>query len=305
MRSGSTESGTGEVRSTRWQHGLCSLRANSPRPSDGRGAGGEGRSFPAFTLIELLVVIAILAILAAILLPVLAGTKRKAQGATCLSNLRQLQTAWHSYPADHDDQLPPIDDTDQAGRNAQHPSWVAGWLRTANEPGDKSDGTNSSLLVGPQYVEFGSIGGYTQNPDVYRCPGDKSGRTRSMSMNAYMNGTGAWNDSNYVTFRKSGEIQSPSQTWVFIDEREDSINDGYFAVEMAGRYLIIDYPASYHNGSGVLTFADGHAEQHHWLEPTTAPSMQPGEHLSVVPKFTLSDDRDMKWLSERTTMKRP
>ena len=46
-----------------------------------------------FTLIELLVVIAIIAILAAILLPVLASSKRTAQKAQCLNNLKELGTA--------------------------------------------------------------------------------------------------------------------------------------------------------------------------------------------------------------------
>lgn len=71
----------------------------------------------AFTLIELLVVIAIIAILAAMLLPALASAKQRAQSLKCLSNLKQLDTAYFMY----------VQDTGQA---VQYVSTAALWMQT-------------------------------------------------------------------------------------------------------------------------------------------------------------------------------
>jgi len=59
-----------------------------------------------FTLVELLVVIAIIAVLAAILFPVFAQAREKAQQATCLSNQRQLAAAILIFANDNDEMLP-------------------------------------------------------------------------------------------------------------------------------------------------------------------------------------------------------
>jgi prepilin-type N-terminal cleavage/methylation domain-containing protein len=69
----------------------------------------RGKQFKAgsgFTLIELLVVIAIIAILAAILFPVFARARESARRATCLSNLKQLGTAFQMYAQDFDETYP-------------------------------------------------------------------------------------------------------------------------------------------------------------------------------------------------------
>ncbi len=59
-----------------------------------------------FTLIELLVVIAIIAILAAILFPVFAQAREKARQVSCLSNFKQMGSAFLMYAQDYDETWP-------------------------------------------------------------------------------------------------------------------------------------------------------------------------------------------------------
>jgi len=66
---------------------------------------GTGRK-RGFTLIELLVVIAIIAILAAILFPVFAKARKKAQLTVCLSNVKQWTTAMLMYVDDNNGRFP-------------------------------------------------------------------------------------------------------------------------------------------------------------------------------------------------------
>ena len=66
----------------------------------------EFRSRAAFTLVELLVVIGIIAILISILLPTIARAQEASRRVNCLSNLRQVYTAFHFYADENRDQVP-------------------------------------------------------------------------------------------------------------------------------------------------------------------------------------------------------
>jgi prepilin-type N-terminal cleavage/methylation domain-containing protein/prepilin-type processing-associated H-X9-DG protein len=233
------------------------------------------RSRSAFTLIELLVVIAIIAILASLLLPVLSKAKTKGQGIQCLNNLRQFGIAWTLYNGDNAERVPP-----NSGLVSTN-TWVQGWL----DPWTPSpDNTNTLYLTQSLLAPY--LG---QALGVWHCPGDQSGLMRSVSMNRWLNSDltpdefGGLPPRYKVILRASDmTYPAPSQTFVFVEERADSINDGYFVVVMdlqGASAKLVNYPASYHNGAGNLAFADGHSETHHWRDPRTNPPIRRGVYL--------------------------
>ena len=266
-----------------------------------------------FTLIELLVVIAIIAILASMLLPALSKSKTKAQGIKCMSNLKQLQLAWHFYAHDNDDRITSSGYT----RPVEPTAWVDGWLDF--DPAT-TDNTNTVILKDPNRSKFAK---YLQAVEIYKCPADnsyitKSGRrhsrVRSMGMNQALAGPGGWlppgnyNDkqTRYRTYFKSTEMNdpSPSMIYVLLDEHPGSINAGGFAnqmVETPSAARIIDYPASYHNGAAGLSFADGHAEIRKWVDGRTKVR---SENKLIPLNVASGDNADMIWLANRTSARR-
>ncbi len=279
-----------------------------------------GRPKGGFTLIELLVVIAIIAILAGMLLPALARAKSKATGIVCMNNTKQLMLANHMYQGDNNDKFPgAYHGGFVPGANARERPWVTGWLDWSTSP----DNTNTLYLTDPRYAVLAPYFASARN--IYKCPADKNvspaqrargwtERVRSVSGNIYIGEGNGWTTlgggpsgpNNLQMYRGAARaadliIPGPSQTWVYVDEHPDSINDaGCFPPNTPTN--MPDAPATYHNMAAGFAFADGHSEIHKWIGSTMRRPRRSGGLDGVIfqaqNNFAFpARDPDLSWYS--------
>lgn len=211
-----------------------------------------------FTLIELLVVIAIIAILAAILFPVFAQAREQARKISCLSNIRQVNTAASMYAQDYDERL------------------MSSWLAYP----DPMVGTYWTVFIQP----------YVKNKRLLYCPSARDGWGDYDPVN---NGSYGLNHDNLgwdTLTIKLADIAKPSQTIYFqevggawdntwsagYDEYLKNPDDKMAAKQMIPAAVIFRSPAQYnaganawcdapvpiahHNGVCNTAYVDGHTK---------------------------------------------
>jgi prepilin-type N-terminal cleavage/methylation domain-containing protein len=269
----------------------------------------------AFTLIELLVVIAIIALLLSVIVPALKKVKKQAAAIVCLSNMRSLSTSWHSYAMDNDGKMVNGHTPRRADTVARF--WVeAPQLLNGTYTGEKAV-SNTLLPVEEEQngIRKGLLFPYIEAVDAYHCPADKSKMLfaastgpygswwNSYSITGLMNGessketykyynptaTSGW-DLNSVL--KISEVTSPGNRVVFL---ENSDSRGWIMGSWLMNYTTPSWtdPFAIWHGTNSpvspLGFADGHAENHRWVDKTTYNNAQYVTFTSIPPATERED----------------
>jgi prepilin-type N-terminal cleavage/methylation domain-containing protein len=182
-----------------------------------------------FTLIELLVVISIIAVLMSLLLPAIQNAREAARRAQCLSQMRNVSTAFHSYSTANNGRLPYlvtnpgvanalVVDTDGVVGGGQYgANWAIQLL-----PFNEQQGLFDRMTLNPNPAA--AIAGHPDNPavlaqsvniQVYTCPDDPDaevGGTLSFVVNGGYTSQTFWTNNAIDTTNNLNSVH-----WVGVD----------------------------------------------------------------------------------------
>ncbi len=185
----------------------------------------------AFTLVEMLVVIAIIGILAGLLLPALAGGKKRATRIVCENQLQQIALGFQSFAHDHGSKFPFQVSTNDGGTLEYVQS-----------------GVFSGGIFDTGYRSFQALASVLQTPRILVCPADT--RTPAADFDSLQNSNLSYFVATSARYNEPISILS---------------GDGNLAAPatllqggMGGR---LTWNRRLHEFKGNVLFADGHVEE--------------------------------------------
>ena len=197
-----------------------------------------------FTLIELLVVISIIALLLGILIPTLAGARKRAHTVACMATSGQIVTAINTFSTDNKGRLP---ENRTLVTPTEHVTWRYQFVKAGYVPAAKS-----WLCPGFRGEMRGEKGMFDNNSTCLE----------DVPANYALNGHLLWklDKTKKDADRPDIAILRPSHT-ILLTETAGNVPD----MRVTDELLAIDYNGTgfygyWHAGKGTYGFQDGHVE---------------------------------------------
>lgn len=196
------------------------------------------RRAAAFTLIELLVVIAVIMLLAALALPVLEQATRSARAAQCVTQIKQLVTAFRTYANQHKGLLPNMYRYLQPnGALSNTPTWMQSAPRARDDE-----------------PRAGQLWPYYNDEELVLCPSDHHG-----------NGVFSYSGAVFISHRSIEGPTNPTTALLVLGEHErhhigpprrpgdaSSIEAGFGSIDRPSVRHGRRTPVGFFDGSAVL-----------------------------------------------------
>ncbi len=205
--------------------------------------------FSALSLIEILVAIAIIAVLAFLLFPVFSRTKMDSLNAKCISNLRNIHTAWASYASDNGGRL-------MRATTGQGPWYEDYWTKDLHPYlgfSKPPEGHLEALVNTVAFCPLNNGGTYhrTECSALSYIPNALIGGAYNSAGNLHESLL-RWPSNRVPVATTIGAIQHPSARMLFACARENIVRT-FFDAENVEPYLANSY-----NSGGNILYADGH-----------------------------------------------
>ena len=217
-----------------------------------------------FTLLELLIVIAIIAIIAGMLLPTLNRARERANSVSCISNLRQVQSAVSGYADDHRGIFPNVYGNSWSVDKDLDANWIytlyqgkyltSGGVFICRSQHRITDDADAKFLADPLSVKLYNNGSYGFNW-LYL-------GTRFLECR---NGDRQWNLFCFNNGQSRNRVRKPSETISLVDvargggsKNRGSFVASYFYIEGNDEDIIDGNVDPRHSGGCNIAWVDGH-----------------------------------------------
>ena len=193
-----------------------------------------------FTIIEMLIVLAVIATLAALLFPVFARARGRAQMTSCASNLHQIYIACAIYTVDYDGYLP---------NYTSRPIEV------------RQNGTSTFVEQSRELVA--SLHPYTRNDAIWICPSDHQTFNPRMFT---LGGLPVPHVTSYWYYGIGHRLQFAIRPLLIDRPDYATLTTRQLLTDDISRVCDGNYPEYNHNGRLNVVFLDGHVKSQPQVE---------------------------------------